>query len=281
MPDPLRFPGYDSTLRDALLTETELFFESQVRDDRSILDLLRADYTFLNARLAAHYGVPDVYGSHFPPHARSRSGPGRAAGARERADGDLVRGPDVVVLRGKWVLETLLGSPPRRRPRTYRRCRRTTGGASRRRCGERMEQHREEPRCARPATPRWIARLRAGELRRHRTVARGGRRRPHRLLDHVAGHGCRQPRGFRRGVAAAGRGRAGADDCREAADLRARARRQLPGRTHRAPTRAGYGARRLRWSSLLLGIVRSGPFQQRIVRTRSRKNAWPPTSAQH
>ena len=64
-PDPLLFPEFDDTLREAMVRETELFFESQVREDRPILDLLRADYTFLNERLARHYGIPNVYGSHF------------------------------------------------------------------------------------------------------------------------------------------------------------------------------------------------------------------------
>ena len=95
VPDPLRFPGFDPTLRDALITESELFFESQVREDRSILDLLRADYTFLNARLAAHYGVPDVYGSHFRRLPVRGSGPARAPGAGQRADGDVVCRPDL------------------------------------------------------------------------------------------------------------------------------------------------------------------------------------------
>src|SRR5206468_5058393 len=65
VPDTHEFPDFDDELREALQRETELFFESQLREDRSIVDLLRANYTFLNERLAKHYGIPNVYGSHF------------------------------------------------------------------------------------------------------------------------------------------------------------------------------------------------------------------------
>ena len=64
-PDPRLFPDFDDNLRQAFRRETELFFESVKREDRSVLDLLRADYTFVNERLAKHYGMPNVYGSHF------------------------------------------------------------------------------------------------------------------------------------------------------------------------------------------------------------------------
>ena len=112
VPDPVKFPGFDPTLRDAMITESELFFESQVRDDRSILDLLRADYTFLNARLAAHYGISDVYGSHFrrmpvvDPVRQGLLGHGSVLTVTSYANRTSV------VLRGKWVMETLLGAPP-------------------------------------------------------------------------------------------------------------------------------------------------------------------------
>ena len=59
------FPDFDDNLRQAFRQETELFFDSILREDRSVLDLLRADYTFVNERLAKHYGIPHVYGSHF------------------------------------------------------------------------------------------------------------------------------------------------------------------------------------------------------------------------
>jgi hypothetical protein len=64
-PDMRLFPDFDDNLRQAFRQETELFFESVLRDDRSALDLLRADYTFVNERLAKHYGIPNVYGTRF------------------------------------------------------------------------------------------------------------------------------------------------------------------------------------------------------------------------
>ena len=64
-PDPDQFPDFDENLRDAFLQETELFFESQLHDDRSVVELLSANYTYMNERLARHYGIPNVYGSRF------------------------------------------------------------------------------------------------------------------------------------------------------------------------------------------------------------------------
>ena len=111
-PDRVLFPEFDGFLRDALARETELLFEDQFRQDRSILDLLRADYTFVNSRLARHYGIADVYGSHFR----------RVALADERRHGLLGHGSILTVtsypnrtspvLCGKWVRENLLGAPP-------------------------------------------------------------------------------------------------------------------------------------------------------------------------
>ena len=111
-PDGALFAGFDDSLRTAMVRETELFFESQVREDRSIPELLQADYTFLNEQLARHYGVEDVYGSRFR----------RVWWTDDRRHGLLGHASLLtvtsyanrtsVVLRGKWVLETLLGSPP-------------------------------------------------------------------------------------------------------------------------------------------------------------------------
>src|SRR5439155_9354800 len=111
-PDARLFPGFDPTLREAMAQETKLFFESQVREDRPIQELLRANYTYLNERLARHYGIDNIYGSHFR----------RVTLTDERRLGLLGHGSILtvtsyanrtsVVLRGKWVLENLLGSPP-------------------------------------------------------------------------------------------------------------------------------------------------------------------------
>ncbi len=112
-PDLRLFPDFDDNLRQAFRQETELLFESIVREDRSVLDLLKSDYTYLNERLAKHYGVPHVYGSRF-----------RRVSLAEAGDrGGLLRQGSILtvtsyatrtspVLRGKWVLENLLGTPP-------------------------------------------------------------------------------------------------------------------------------------------------------------------------
>ena len=148
VPDPVIFPLFDDTLRDAMRTETELFFESQVLDDRSLLDLLRADYTYLNARLAQHYGVPDVYGSHFrrmrvsDPARRGLLGHGSVLTATSYANRTSV------VLRGKWVLETLLGAPPPAPPPNVPPLPESDGQSTPTSLREKMEQHRANPVCA-------------------------------------------------------------------------------------------------------------------------------------
>ena len=112
-PDMRLFPDFDDNLRQAFRQETELFFESVLREDRSVLDLLRADYTFVNERLARHYGIPHVYGSRFR----------RVALAGDSMRGGLLRHGSILtvtsyatrtspVVRGKWILDNLLGVPP-------------------------------------------------------------------------------------------------------------------------------------------------------------------------
>ena len=147
-PTPTLFPEFDDSLRDAMMTETQLFFQSQIREDRSVVDLLRADYTFLNEQLAQHYGVPGVYGPHFR----------RVTITSSRRQGLLGHGSILtttsyadrtsVVLRGKWVLSTLLGSPPPPPPNDVPPLEENRTGAPRKSLRERMEQHRKNPVCA-------------------------------------------------------------------------------------------------------------------------------------
>jgi hypothetical protein len=147
-PDPDIFREFDEGLREAMATETELFFESQVRKDHSVLDLLRADYTFLNARLAEHYGMPAVYGSHFrrvtvtDPARRGLLGQASVLTVTSYAHRTSV------VLRGKWVLETLLGAPPPPPPPNVPPLAENERGAPPKSLRERMEQHRKNPVCA-------------------------------------------------------------------------------------------------------------------------------------
>jgi hypothetical protein len=147
-PDPLMFPDFDDTLRDAMGRETELFFESQVRDDRSIGELLTADYTYLNERLAGHYRVPGIFGSHFR---RVRLTDERRHGLLGQASVLTVTSyahRTSVVLRGKWVLETLLGSPPPPPPPNVPPLKENDGKSAPASLRDRMEQHRRNPVCA-------------------------------------------------------------------------------------------------------------------------------------
>ena len=145
VPDPKAFPDFDENLRRALERETSLFLETQLREDRSALELMTADYTFLNERLAKHYGIPKVYGSHFR----------RVTYPDDRRAGLLGQGSVLmvtsysnrtsVVQRGKWILENLLGAPPPPPPANVPPLENTKveGGLR-----KRMEQHRRNPVCA-------------------------------------------------------------------------------------------------------------------------------------
>ena len=147
-PDPAFFPDFDENLRVAFRRETELFIDSIMREDRSVLELLTADYTFLNERLARHYGVPHVYGSHFRrvdlPDAGRRGllGQGSVLTLTSYATRTSP------VLRGKWILENLLSSPPPPPPPNVPALEDTTADGRPRSMREAMEQHRANPVCA-------------------------------------------------------------------------------------------------------------------------------------
>ena len=147
LPDPSAFPDFDENLRTALGREVQLFFESMIREDRSLLDLLNADYTFLNERLARHYGISGVHGTEFR----------RVTVTNEERKGLLGKGSVLTVtsypnrtsptLRGKFILENLLGSPPPPPPPdvpSLKDGKDVTHLTMR----QRMEQHRANPVCA-------------------------------------------------------------------------------------------------------------------------------------
>ena len=147
-PDAARFPEFDDNLRQALRQETELFVGSQIREDRGVHDLLRADYTFVNERLARHYGMPNVYGNHFR----------RVSYRDDRRAGLLGHGSLLTVtsyphrtspvLRGKWLLENLLGAPPPPPPPDIPELDEPGAAAAPATMRERMAQHRASPGCA-------------------------------------------------------------------------------------------------------------------------------------
>ncbi len=148
-PNSLEFPDFDDNLRQALQRETELFFASIMREDRNVLDLMTANYTFLNERLAKHYGVPNIYGSHFR----------RVTLADEARRGLLGKGAILMVtshadrtspvVRGKWILDNLLDAPPPPPPAVVPPLNESSvrnGKVLTMR--ERMEEHRKNPVCA-------------------------------------------------------------------------------------------------------------------------------------
>jgi hypothetical protein len=147
-PDPAVFPDFDDNLRQAFQSEAEWFVESQIRDDRPVTELLSADYTFLNERLARHYGIAGVYGSHFR----------RVTLADDRRKGLLGKGSILTltsyanrtspVLRGKWLLENLLGAPPPPPPPDVPALQEAAAGHAEKPVRERLELHRANPGCA-------------------------------------------------------------------------------------------------------------------------------------
>ncbi len=147
-PDMRAFPDFDDNLRKAFRQETELFFESVLREDRSVLDLLRANYTYVNERLAKHYGIPNVYGSRFRRISFDADGP----------RGGLLRQGSILtvtsyatrtspVIRGKWILDNLLGVPPPPPPKAVPPLKEKRIGSNLP-VRARLAEHRDNPACS-------------------------------------------------------------------------------------------------------------------------------------
>ena len=128
-PDPVVFADFDESLRSSMQRETELFFESILRENRSVLDLLTADYTFLNERLATHYGIPGIYGSQFRRVALKDPNRGGLLGQGSLLTVTSPPNRTSVVQRGKWILDNLLGAPPPPPPPDVPALEATTNGA--------------------------------------------------------------------------------------------------------------------------------------------------------
>jgi len=148
VPVQQNFPDFDDTLRQAFRSETELFFKSVIREDRSALDLLRADYTFLNERLAEHYGIAGIKGNRFR---RVTLPPGGRRGLLGQGSILTVTSyPDRTspVVRGKWILENLLGTPPPSPPPGVPPLKPPSFATKVLSVRERMIDHRRNPPCA-------------------------------------------------------------------------------------------------------------------------------------
>ena len=148
LPNSDLFPDFDDNLRQSFRRETELFFESIIREDRSILDLMVGDYTFVNERLARHYGIPDIYGSQFrrvsvtDPARKGLLGQGSILAITSHAERTSP------VLRGKWILENILGTPVPPPPPDVPPLKPPAEGEKPRSMREQMIAHRVNPACA-------------------------------------------------------------------------------------------------------------------------------------
>lgn len=147
-PDFETFPDFDDNLRQAMKKETDLFIDSIIREDRSIMDLLNADYTFINERLARHYGIPGIYGTDF-----------RRVTLRDENRRGLLGQASVLTLtsnstrtspvnRGKWILTNIVGLPPNPPPPNIPALKEKPDSGKPTTLRERMEQHRSNPTCA-------------------------------------------------------------------------------------------------------------------------------------
>jgi len=148
VPDSAAYPEFDENLRDAMKQETQLFIASQLRENRSVLDLLTANYTFLNERLAKHYGIPNVYGNHFR---RVTFADGQRGGLLGQASVLAVTSyPNrtSVAIRGRWLLANMLGSPPPPPPPDVPDLKDAGVDGQPRSLRQRMEIHRKNVACA-------------------------------------------------------------------------------------------------------------------------------------
>jgi hypothetical protein len=156
-PDPETYPAFDESLRAAMVKETELFFEAVVKEDRSIFDFLDSDFTFVNERLAKHYGIAGVKGEEFRRVSLTPSPPGQ--GGEGRVRGGVLTQASILTLtsnptrtspvkRGKWILENILGAPPPPPPPNVPELKEDKEVVLSGSLRQRMEQHRVKPDCA-------------------------------------------------------------------------------------------------------------------------------------
>ena len=146
-PLPAGFPEFDENLREAFKRETELFLDEQIRSDRSLLELLSADYTYVNERLAQHYGIPGIYGNRFRKVDLDGARSGGLLGHGSLLTVTSYPNRTSVVLRGKFVLENLLGAPPPEPPPNVPALEEANEDGRVLTMREAMAQHRENPAC--------------------------------------------------------------------------------------------------------------------------------------
>ncbi len=148
VPDTQLYPEFDENLREAFATETRLFVRDQLRQDKSVTDLLLADYTFANDRLAKHYGIPGVYGSHYRPVKFTDRNRGGLLGQGSVLTVTSYPNRTSIVIRGRWLLANMLGAPPPPPPLDVPALKEPGAEGQPKSLRERMEIHRKNPACA-------------------------------------------------------------------------------------------------------------------------------------
>ena len=246
--------------------ETRLFFENLIREDRSILDFLDADYTFVNEYLAEFYGLHDVKGPEFRRVSLASTPRRGVLGQASVLTATSYPDRTSVVLRGKWILENLLNAPPPPPPPNVPNLEDGAGWRARHAAAAHGARIARTPVCASCHAKMDPHRVRTGELRRDRLVARERRVRRRSTRRHPAG---RRRRSTARSSSSACCDRRATRSCRalseEHVDLRARARASRPSdRAGRQEDRCAASRRPdYRFSSVVLEIVKSLPFQMR------------------
>lgn len=148
LPDPLLFPNFDRNLARSMRRETEMLFLSLIRENRSVLDLLTADYTFVDERLAKHYGIPNVLGNRFRQVAVEDENRRGLFGHGSILTLTSVANRTAPVIRGKWVMEVLLGAAPPPPPPNVPALKEITDAVKPVSVRERLQEHRANPACA-------------------------------------------------------------------------------------------------------------------------------------
>ena len=148
VPDVDAFPDFDENLRDAMVQETRAFVASQLREDRPVPEMIAANYSFLNERLARHYGIPDVYGSHLRKVTFADGARGGLLGQAAIMTATSYPNRTSPVLRGKWLLDNILGSPPPAPPSDVPSLDESASKVKPVSIREQMEAHRRNPTCA-------------------------------------------------------------------------------------------------------------------------------------
>jgi hypothetical protein len=263
------YPEFDENLRMAFRRETEMFFESIVREDRKVSDFLNADYTFVNERLARFYGIPGVYGERFRRVTLDPKSPrGGLLGQGSLLTVTSHPNRTSPVLRGKWLLETILGAPPPEPPANVPGLPDRGEGGRPASVRERLEAHRKNPVCAAchaPMDPLGFALENFSAIGEWRDVSEAGT-----PIDSTgtmpSGAKFEGPAGLREILVGRRAEFAGTIAEKLMAYALGRGVEFYDRPSLRVISKAAAGDD-YRWSSIVLGIVRSTPFQMRTARS--------------